>query len=265
MQFKHYLFAFIALSAFHTSLRAQNEAITETQLLYMNDFNFGLNANTLGFGGAQFRYGWHKTGSKTNFLETELAIVDDPKSVKRYGFSDNPSQYSYGKLNTVFFWRIGYGRKTELTERSYKNALGLNVVYSGGLNLALLKPVYIDYYYSYDSGQPGGYLISERYDPVKHSDINRIYGNSSFAYGFGELRVIPGAYGRLGLAIDYGQYPDDYKSLEVGMTLDVFGINTNGSSDVPVSLGQGLPIMANISKREYFFGLYLALNWGWKK
>lgn len=226
---------------------AQNAPITEAQMLYMNDYQFGINANTHGLGGISFRYGWHKTGLKNKILETELSIIQHPKEVKRDGYNNNPSQYKFGKLNNVFFWRIGYGNITNITERSYKNALGLNFIYAGGLNLALLKPYYLDVIQLDKFKTPN--VVSSKFVPDSTNEYN-IYGSSSFAQGLGETTLKLGAYGRLALAVEWGQYPDEYKTIEAGFVLD-------GFSD-------GIPILYGYTADKYFAGFYLAFNWGWK-
>ncbi len=229
------------------NIYAQNAPITEAQMLYMNDYQFGVNANTHGLGGINFRYGWHKTGFKNNVFETELAIIQHPKEVKRDGYNNNPSQYKFGKLNNLFFLRIGYGNITNLTERTYKNALGLNLIYAAGINLALLKPYYLDVV-QLDKHRNVN-IVTSKFVPDSTGEYN-IYGSSSFAQGLGETSVKLGAYGRLALAVEWGQYPDEYKTLELGIVAD-------GFSD-------GIPIMSGYAAERYFAGLYLAFNWGWK-
>jgi hypothetical protein len=58
---------------------AQNAPITEAQMLYMNDYQFGVNANTHGLGGASFRYGWHKTGLKIELWKLNWPLSSTQK------------------------------------------------------------------------------------------------------------------------------------------------------------------------------------------
>ena len=78
--------------------------------MYLKHIQFGANANTFRMGGVQFRYGWHKTGSVFNHFESELSRIKHPKEIRRSGFTEQPSQYSYGRMNMVFFWRNGFGQ-----------------------------------------------------------------------------------------------------------------------------------------------------------
>ena len=232
---------------------AQNTPIADAQIITYKDFNFGANVNsssTAWLAAIQFRYAWHKTGSIKKTFESELTWVNHPKEVSRYSnFNENPNKFKYGKLNQVFFFRNGFGRKVEITERSYRNAIGLNFIYAAGINLALLKPVYLDIYHGTDGR--GGYLTTEKYDPAIHTDIYNIYGNASFSNGFKEIDPVMGLYGRAALSIEMGEYTDSYYSFEVGLTADAFA--------------KGIPMLAYVSQEQYFISAYLAFMFGWKR
>jgi hypothetical protein len=229
---------------------AQNVLVTEPQLMYLKTQQFGISLNSFGLGGLNYRHGWHKSGKAQSHFETELVRVKHPKEVRRSGFSDNPVKYSFGRQNMVFFWRTGLGQTKVITERPYKNALGLNFVYTIGANVALLKPIYLDVYYPNETGF-SGFLVSEKYDPEKHKDIFRIYGNSNFFTGIGETSFRLGGHGKAGLSVEWGHFNDDYKMLEAGITLDVFG--------------SGLPMMVNLPEKNIFVGLYISMNWAFRK
>ncbi|MFN4082870.1 MAG: hypothetical protein ACK4K9_04500 [Bacteroidia bacterium] len=231
-------------------LSAQNIVNTEPQLMYLKTNQFGVGLNTFGLGGINYRHGWHKTGKAQSHFETELTRVKHPKEVRRSGFSDNPVKYTYSRINTVFFLRSGFGQTKAITERPYKNALGLNYVYTVGANLALLKPVYLDVYYPNESGF-GGFLVSEKFDPEKHKEVFRIYGNSNFFTGIGETSLRLGGFGKCGLSVEWGQYNEEFKTLEAGVTFDIFN--------------NGLPMMAFLPEKNLFFGFYVNVNWGFKK
>lgn len=244
-------FLLLFFSLIQVVLRAQNVPINEPEMVYNNHYQFGLNANTFGLGGVQFRYNWHQNALKSTFFESELCRVKHPKEIRRNGaITEQPNQYSFGKLNTVFFFRNGIGQTILLTERPYKNALSLRFNYAAGFNLALLKPVFLDIFYPYSNGAPSGYLVSEKYDPNKHKDIYRIYGNSTFFTGMNAIDAQLGGYGRAGLEVEWGQFPDETKSIEAGITFDTF-----------IS---GIPMMAQLPYESKFIGLYLAFNWGLK-
>lgn len=230
---------------------SQNNPITAPQLMYTRSDVFGANRNSFNGLGLYYRLGWHKTGKEQNHWEIEFARIKHPKEVRRQGFSENPSQYTFGKLNTVFFMRNTLGQTIAITERPYKNAIGFSFVYSLGITTAFLKPQYLEVYYPDDNLRNTGYLVSEKYDPAKHTDIFRIYGKSSFMRGVSETQLQLGFGGKAGFQVDWSDYPDEIRGIEAGITLDGF-LN-------------GVPIMAKSGPDRLFYGFYLAYNWGSKK
>ncbi len=232
-------------------IKAQNNPITAPQLMYSRSDVFTVNRNSFMGLGLSYRLGWHKTGKEQNHWEIEFARIKHPKEVRRQGFSDNPSQYTFGKLNTVFFMRNSLGQTIAITERPYKNAIGFNFVYSLGVTVAFLKPQYLEVYYPDDNIRNTGYLVSEKYDPAKHTDIYRIYGKSSFMSGFSETTLQLGFGGKAGFQVDWAEYADEIRGLEAGITIDGFL--------------KGVPIMAKSNPNNLFYGFYLAYNWGSKK
>jgi hypothetical protein len=230
--------------------KAQNEAITETQLFYRKRITFGANINSSELGGINFRYGWQKTGTVKTMLDMELARIRHPKETRISGQSDNPQQYTFGRLNMLFALRTGIGRTIFLTERPYRNAVQVNLNYNVGLTSAFLKPIYLDIFYPNADGI-GGFVKSERYDPTIHTNQSRIFGNSSFFKGMSNTTWQPGGYGRFSLAVEWGEYPDEFHTIEAGMTLDVFP--------------QGLPLMAFQDKTYLLFNFFIGYQFGWNK
>lgn len=218
--------------------------------MYTRSDVFGINRNSFMGTGLYYRLGWHKTGKEQNHWEIEFARVKHPKEVRRQGFSDNPNQYTFGKLNTAFFMRNTLGQTIVITERPYKNAIGFNFVYSLGITTAILKPQYLEIYYPDDNIRNTGYLVSERYDPSKHTDIYRIYGKSSFMSGLSGTQLQVGFGGKAGFQVDWAEYSDEIRGIEAGITVDGFLKN--------------VPIMAK-ANNNMFYGFYLAYNWGNKK
>lgn len=249
-KFRH-IFLILSVLWNGLNLHAQNAPITEPQLMYTQSNTFGVEANSFKSFGMFYRYGWHKTGKEQNHFEIDFSRIKHPKEVRRQGYTESQSQYSFGRMNVVFFMRTTLGQTIAITERPYKNAVGLNFVYSLGATTAFLKPVYLDVYYPYDNNPSQGYLVSERYDPAKHTDIYSIYGNSGFTKGLGETKLQLGGGGRFGFQVEWGQYTDEIRCLEAGVTIDAFL--------------QGIPIMAHSNYDQLFYGFYLSYNWGNRK
>ncbi len=158
-----------------------------------------------------------------------------------------PGSFFYGKLNTVFIARGGYGRRWDLSTHFYKHTIATRFQVSAGPSIAMLKPVYLEIYYPTPDNQ-AGFLVSEKYDPEKHTDPTVIFGNSSFFSG------ISGTKGRLGLnfkanmQFDWSDYYDQVQGVELGMVIDAFG--------------RDIPILALASNKNIFTTLYICLNIG---
>jgi hypothetical protein len=229
---------------------AQNIAITESQLLYRRRILAGMNLNSSGLGGINFKYGWQKTSTKKNMLDVELARIRHPKEQRIYGNSENPQKYTYGRVNMLFLLRTGYGQTIFITERPYKNAVQLNFNYNFGLSTAFLKPIYLDIYHPYTDGL-GGYVKSERYDPAVHTNQSQIWGNSPFFKGMGNTSLKLGAYGKASLSVEWGEFPEAFYSIEGGIAVDAFP--------------QGLELMAFEPKNYYLFNFFIGFQFGWNK
>jgi hypothetical protein len=243
---------FLLLLFFSIRLIAQNEAIVEPQLQYLKRVQWGMNLNSTGLGGINFKYGWHKTGRVNNMIDFEFARIRHSKETRIYSSaSDNPRQYTFGRLNMAFFLRTGYGQNIAITERPYKNAASLHFNYSVGVTTAILKPIYLDI--KKIIPDPSGGLsysitVPEKYDPAIHTDKSLIMGNSSFTTGLDQLSLTVGGYGRASVAVEWGPYPDEFKSLEAGVVFDTF-LNP-------------LPLMAFVPRDYYFAQLFIEFTFG---
>jgi hypothetical protein len=232
---------------------AQNAPITEVQLMYTRSNLYGVNLNSHKSWGAYYRLGWHKTGKKQNHWEIDIIRIKQPNEIRRTGFTEAQAQYSFGRMNMVFFMRNSFGQTITITDRPYKNAVGLNFVYNVGITAAFLKPIYLEIFYPFENTPGYGYLVSEKYDKEKHSDVFRIHGNASNTKGISETTIELGGFGRAGFQVEFGQYSDELRSLEAGITLDGF------VNPIPIVA------LANNDFDRIFWGFYVAYNFGSRK
>ncbi len=240
------VFVFTALTAV-----AQNDLITEPTLLYRKRIQYGANLNSATLGGLNFKYQWQKTALLKNGFDLELARIRHPKEERVYGQSDNPKQYTPGRINMAFFLRTGYGQNVFITTRDYKNAVSLHYNYSFGVTTALLKPIYIDVFKLSQDPFGQDYIATEKYDPVNtHTTPYTIYGNATFTRGFNEMTARVGGHFKNSLSVEWGEYPDAFNSLEAGFCVDVFA--------------QPLPLMADelAKNKQLYFTLFLGFTFG---
>ena len=229
--------------------QAQNDLITETSLLYRKRLSYGFHLNSSSLGGVNFKYQWQKTANLKNGLDIDLDRIRHPKETRVYGLSDNPRQYTPGRINMAFFLRTGYGQTVFLTNRDYKNAVSVHFNYSVGATTALLKPIYIDVFKRSNDPFGQSFVATEKYDPINtHTSPQSIYGNASFTRGFGELNARVGGFFKSSLSVEWGNYPDQFQSLEAGVCVDVFP--------------RKLPLMAEqlTPNNQIFVTLFLGFN-----
>ena len=133
----------------------------------------------------------------------------------------NTSPYVFGKINRFYVLRPMYGIQMAMAERHSKNSVGINVFACAGPNIGFLKPVYVDVE-TVDPNSPSSFTtVSMRYNPFT-IDQNRINGYSSFDKGIGETKLVTGLSMKLGADFNWGYYSSDFRSLEIGMQMDVF-------------------------------------------
>ncbi len=205
--------------------------------------------------GLQFWYGKYRTAADRHLVGVEIVGMKHPKEIKSYNpFYEDSRGYFYGKLNSLLILRPTYGRKHRLTEKIRKSGVEVNYVWGVGPSFALMKPVYLQIGYRLDGKEIAPYdnIIEERYDPAIHRSSN-IFGRASWFRGLGELSVMPGAFGRLGLNFEYAGDNTGIRALEVGATLDAY------PTTVPIMVEDEL-----IVNKRFFFELYLALQFGGK-
>ena len=83
---------------------------------------------------------------------------------------------------------------------------------------------------------------------------NSVFGGTSYFKGFGEMSVIPGIQGKLGLFFSLGAFDEKIKMIETGVMVDVYI--------------KKLPIMVeseSITNRPYYINFYVNLLLGSRK
>ncbi|MCA6363937.1 MAG: hypothetical protein IM638_12935 [Bacteroidetes bacterium] len=228
----------------------------EIGALYRFQESGGVLVHSNGFG-VQYQRGKFLTGYSKAYFEIQLANFRHPKEVKveNPGF-DNSKGYFYGKLNSLFMLRPGIGYQKVIYTKPRQRGVEVSFVAFGGVSLGLLKPVYL--IIARDVPNQVNYQsVTERYDPAEHFTDN-IIGRAPFARGLGELSIVPGAYGRLGLNFDfYNRVPADeqrgqekVRSLETGICIDAYP--------------KKMPVMANEQNKPVLLTVYLSLSYGRK-
>jgi hypothetical protein len=228
----------------------------EVGALYRFQESGGIMVHSNGFG-VQYQRGKFLTGYSKGYFEAQLANFRHPKEVKAEnpGF-DNSKGYFYGKLNSLFMLRGGVGYQKVIYTKPRQRGVEVSYVAFAGASMGLLKPVYL--IIARDVPNQIQYEpVTERYDPAQHFTDN-IIGRAPFSRGLGEISIVPGAYGRVGLNFDfYNRVPEDeqrgqekVRALETGICIDAYP--------------KKMPIMANEQNKPVLLTVYLSLSYGRK-
>jgi hypothetical protein len=224
-----------------------NEYVEEKPPLMKNEFTFGINIHSAGWG-FDFRRGKNLTVDKKRMFEAEVVNMKHPKEVKSVNpYYENAKSFFYGKMNTFTVVRFGIGQQQVIFSKAEKSGVEVRFNYTGGFSLGLAKPIYLNIVKSDPTGVE--YLEVEKYDPEIHF-VDDIYGRASFTNGISEIKPYPGIYGKLGLSFEYGSNFESIKMVEAGVVFDAYG--------------KDIPIMAFTENNPVFFNFYINLLFGKK-
>ena len=226
----------------------KNNGIELRGVIYTKQFQSGISLNTSGYS-LNARRSWSPTAFFERGYEVDLAIIRHPKEVNDYNyFYIGGSTYAYGKLNSLYTMRFGFGEKHEIAEKIDIGSVEINYFYYGGISLGGVKPVYLEI----NTAPISSDLVTvstERYDPKKHN-LNNIIGGVPFTKGFSEMQLYPGIYAKFGIDFDYKISTRKIGTLETGIVVDYYF--------------KEVPIMAKIKNNSYFLAFYLSVNFGKK-
>jgi hypothetical protein len=230
------------------TVQTNSNAFEETKVLYRNEATGGLIVHGHGFG-FNYRRGKHVTGYKKRVFEMELVNYRHPKEIKVVNPAyDNAKGYYYGKLNSLFILRPGIGFQKVIYTKPDRNGVEIRFVYFVGASLGFAKPIYLEILKETPINSQYE-LVTERYNPDEHY-VDNIYGRSPYIRGFGEMKIHPGAYGKVGFSFEYGALDDDVKCLETGVIVDGYP--------------KVIPLMANEHNQQVLVSLYLHFAYGRK-
>ncbi len=253
------IFLFISGTALSASAQ---DALTvleqggDLNVLYRNEASFGVLAHSSGGFGLNYRRGKHVTAKRKRILEFEAVNIRHPKEVKTVNpYFENSKGFYYGKMNSVFILRPGFGYQNTLFRKADVKSVEIRYIYMIGPSLAFAKPVYLEILH--DTPQPFIFdLTTEKYNPgnPNHS-FDNIYGRAPYFKGFEEMKVYPGLFAKFGLSFEFADLHDDLKVIETGITVDAYP--------------KIIPIMASttnspVKNQQVYTSLYLSFIFGKK-
>ena len=155
---------------------------------FRQSFYGGVNIHTQGFGLSMY-YTKFKRANVKSLFSFDFVKMKHSKEVKSFGSIDeNAKGFVYGKLNTLYIMRLGYGRKKIMFEKLREQAVEISFLWVAGPSIGLAKPEYLEVF-----NILGDLPQIERYDPEKHQ-LDNIYGRGPSSRGWSEVKFHPGAF-----------------------------------------------------------------------
>jgi hypothetical protein len=121
-------------------------------------------------------------------------------------------------------------------------------IWNAGLSLGLLRP----YYVTVSDPQTGEREI--KYSPEDSAlflDQSAIISGGGFGKGWGEIKIKPGAFAKVGLRFDYGRFNETVSAIEIGLSVEAY------ASKVPILLLQ--------EEKQVFIQGHIAILFGRRK
>lgn len=204
-----------------------------------------------------------KSYYRTDYYHMSLGFMKDPRernqNKNRANGFESSSSFALGKQNSVIVLRAGIGRKQFISEKAKRKGIAIGYDYEIGPSIAFLKPYYLQLIYSDNTDPPRSVLRTEKYseenaDRFLDANGNTVFGGTSYFTGFGEMAIVPGIQGKLGLFFSLGAFDQKIKTVETGVMFDIYI--------------RKLPIMVEtdlVSNRPYFINFYVNLLLGSRK
>ncbi len=220
----------------------------EGNLSFRKQSVFGVELRTNGYG-VFYELGKRKSARYTNLYSIELTEIKHRKEEKSpSGESFFNNAFVWGKINNFYQAKLGFGQQYILGQKGNKNGVAVTASLQGGIDMALLKPYYIDLQDA--SGVERS--VSYESDSATFTDPSLIhYGASGFTKGWNELKVKPGLFVKTALRFDFGRYNETVDALEIGLSVEGFS--------------QKIPILAYNDPKQLFLQMHIAFVFGGRK
>lgn len=192
---------------------AQGDLYLDKRIYNNNERSFGIDliSNGIGF---NYKIGRRVDGRRKTIYQLDFSWFKHPKEIKIKTY-DSGNRFVYGKMNFPANFRFSIGRQKVMYEKKDRNGVKISYFYTGGVSIALLKPVY---YHIITSGV----LTEQKFDITQIHTYSQIHSRSSFFKGFNEISIVPGLSVKAGFDFDFASSDDRIHALEAGINLDVY-------------------------------------------
>lgn len=226
---------------------SQGEIDNQLKVFFRNERSFGFQLNTDGLG-VSYRTAKRLDYLNKRLIEVDLGTMKSPKEYRQRHPFGQGGAYVFGKLNSAFYLRAGYGHQHELYSKEDFGGIAIRYFVSAGPVLALYKPIYYKVLYQIPGTANEYELREEQFNPNTIAAPDEIYGRASFTKGFREIKVMPGAYGKAGFNFEYSKEDRAIHAIEIGGQLNAFM--------------KEIPIMAITQNKQFYFSLFVSYRFG---
>lgn len=236
------------LSAQDIGIGNNDDKPIEERIIYNRQNTLNIAIHSQGFG-AGFKLAKINTIYKNTFWQGEIASLHSPKEIKTVNLlTFSTRSFVYGKLNSVYALRFGYGAERQIFGKPYWGGVETRWTYEAGASLALMKP----YYYYVVVYKPYGnndYIeIEDEQTFDNHDQWVAIIGRSAFTKGIGETRFSPGVHAATGLSFDFAKSRTRAQSLNIDVIVEYYPL--------------GVSIMDGQRNRWLYLTFMLSYHWG---
>ena len=134
--------------------------------------------------------------------------------------------YVYGKLNSVYALRFGYGNERRIYGKPYWGGVETRWNFEAGASLALLKPYYyyVVVYYPTSTGYEE--IVEEQTFDQKDQWVE-IIGRAAFMKGVNQTKVSPGVHATMGLSFDFAKSRTKAQALNVDVIAEYYPLGVS--------------------------------------
>jgi len=228
---------------------SQGEIDKQPKVFYRNERSWSGSLNSNGWG-INYRYTKRINAFSSIIFDADFASIRHAKEIK----SQSPyiggwgRSYVFGKTHEAFSIRVGSGYQKELFSKFDQGGISVRFFTSGGLSMALLKPIYYLKVTGFDPTTLDITKVKSLFDPDYMQSVYDIYDREPFFTGLNETTVVPGIYARAGFCFEYGSEDRILHALEGGVQFEGFL--------------KKLPILAIEDNHQLFLTLFASYRFG---
>jgi hypothetical protein len=227
------------------SLHAQGELDVQQKVFFRNERSFGILLNTDGIG-ISYRGAKRIDFLNKRLLEIDAGTLKHPKEYKLSNpYTQSTGTFVFGKLNSVIYLRGGVGHQHELYKKADLGGIAIRYFYSGGVVIALYKPIYYKVLYPVSVNE---FVTKDEKFSTSIAMPQDIYSRASFTKGLGETKVLPGLYIKGGFNFEYSKEDKIIHAIEVGAQINAFP--------------KKIPIMASNDNKAIYLSLFVSYRFG---